>query len=178
VDQLCAHATVKVVAVTDHNTVEGFARVRELASAYPDVLVIPGIEVGTSEGDLILLGIEEKPSSSFDVKEVIEFAKERGGVVVVPHPFREYGLGTAARLYSVDAIETLNGNASPQVNRLARDLARGLSLPGVAGSDAHNVDELWTVYNEIQASLDVDEILGAIRTGLVRVFSSRRSISF
>jgi len=178
VDQLCAHATVKVVAVTDHNTLEGYARVQELASAFPDVLVIPGIEVGTALGDLILLGVEEKPPRSLGVNELIGFARERGGVVVVPHPYREYGLGAATRLYTVDAIETLNGNASPQVNRLAQDLAKELSLPGVAGSDAHNIDELWTVCNEIQASLDVDAILGAIKKGLVKVFSNRKSISF
>ncbi len=178
VNQLCAHMRIKVVAVTDHNTVDGYAEVRELASVYPDVLVIPGIEVGSPQGDLILLGVEEKPPRPWGVKELIEFAKERGGAVVVPHPFREYGLGTAARQYAVDAIETLNGNALPQVNRLALDLAKELGLPGVAGSDAHNVEELWTVYNEIQASLDVDEILGAIKSGLVRVFSARRSISF
>jgi len=87
-------------------------------------------------------------------------------------------LGREARHYAVDAIETLNGNASPQVNRLAQDLAKELDLPGIAGSDAHNVDELWVVYNEIKASLDVDEILGAIKKGLVRVFSARKSISF
>jgi predicted metal-dependent phosphoesterase TrpH len=178
VDQLRAHATVKVVAVTDHNTVEGYTRVRELASTFPDVLVIPGIEVSTPLGDLILLGVEEKPPRSLSVDELIGFAKGRGGVVVVPHPYRECGLGTATRLYAVDAIETLNGNASPQVNRLAQDLAKELGLPGVAGSDAHNVDELWAVYNEIQASLNVDAILGAIKKGLVRVFSTGKSISF
>jgi predicted metal-dependent phosphoesterase TrpH len=178
VDQLCAHTTIKVVAVTDHNTIEGYAKVREMASAYPDVLVIPGIEVGTPLGDLILLGVEENPSRSLGVEELIGFAKGRGGVVVVPHPYREFGLGTATRQYAVDAIETLNGNASPQVNRLAQNLAKELGLPGVAGSDAHNVDELWTVYNEIQAPLDIDAILGAIRKGLVRVFSVRKSISF
>jgi hypothetical protein len=57
-------------------------------------------------------------------------------------------------------------------------LAKELGLPGLAGSDAHNVDELWVVHNEIQASLDVDAILGAIRKGLVRVISARKSISF
>ncbi len=178
VDQLCSHTAVKVVAVTDHSTVEGYVKVRELASAFPDILVIPGIEMGTALGDLILLGIEEKPPMSLCVDELIDFAKTRGGVVVVPHPFREYGLGTEARHYAVDAIETLNGNASPQLNRLAQDLAKELGLPGVAGSDAHSVDELWVVHNEIQASLDVDAILGAIKKGLVRVISARKSISF
>ncbi len=178
VDQLCAHATVKVAAVTDHNTVEGYTKVRELASAFPDILIISGIEVSTPLGDLILLGVEENPPRSLGVNELIDFAKARNGLIVVPHPFREYGLGTEARHYAVDAIETLNGNASFQVNRLAQDLAKELGLPGVAGSDAHNVDELWVVHNEIQASLDVDAILGAIRKGLVRAISTRKSISF
>jgi hypothetical protein len=51
-------------------------------------------------------------------------------------------------------------------------------LPGVAGSDAHNADELWTVCNQIQASLDVDEIFEAIKKGLVKVFSTGKSIRF
>jgi predicted metal-dependent phosphoesterase TrpH len=178
VDQLCAHATIKVVAITDHNTVDGYFRVRELASAYPDVLVIPGVEIGTPLGDLMLLGVEENPSRSLGVDELIRFGKDRGGIAVVPHPYREFGLGAAARRYAVDAIETLNGSASLQVNRLAQGLAKEMGLPGVAGSDAHNADELWAVCNEIQASLDVDEILGAIKKGLVRVSSSRKSISF
>jgi hypothetical protein len=41
-------------------------------------------------------------------------------------------------------------------------------LPGVAGSDAHTPDQLWTVYTEVQASLDVDDILNAVKKGLVR----------
>jgi histidinol phosphatase-like PHP family hydrolase len=36
---------------------------------------------------------------------------------------------------------------------MAENLAKEMGLPGVAGSDAHNVDELWTAYTEVQASL-------------------------
>jgi hypothetical protein len=53
-----------------------------------------------------------------------------------------------------------------------------MGLPGVAGSDAHNVNELWSVYTEVQASSDVDEVLKAIKKGLVRVFPTRKSIHF
>lgn len=178
VDQLHMHPSEKVVAVTDHNTVEGYFKVRELASAYPDVLIIPGIEVGTPLGDLIILGPEETPSRAWKVEEIVSFAKERGGLVIVPHPYREYGLGGSARFFAVDAIETLNGNSPSQLNRLATDLARELALPGVAGTDAHSVDELWTVCNEVQASLDIDAILKAVKKGRVKTSSLGKSIHF
>jgi len=178
VDQLYAHPSIKVIAITDHNTIEGYPKVKELASAYQDILVIPGIEVGTPLGDLIVLGIEERPPTPWDIKDTIAFAKARGGIVIVPHPYREYGLGSSAKLYAVDAIETLNGNTPSHVNQLAENLAKELNLPGVAGSDAHNTGELWTVYNEIQASLDIDEILKVIKKGLVKVFSTGKSIRF
>jgi hypothetical protein len=161
VDQLYAHPSIKVIAITDHNTIEGYPKVKELASAYHDILVIPGIEIGTPLGDLIVLGVEEKPPTPWDIKDV-----------------REYGLGSSARYYAVDAIETLNGNTPSHVNQLAENLAKELNLPGVAGSDAHNADELWTVCNQIQASLDVDEIFEAIKKGLVKVFSTGKSIRF
>jgi hypothetical protein len=53
-----------------------------------------------------------------------------------------------------------------------------MGLPGVAGSDAHNANELWTVYTEVQASSNMDEILEAIKKGLVRVASVPKSIRF
>ena len=63
-------------------------------------------------------------------------------------------------------------------NKLAENLAKEMGLPGVAGSDAHQVNELWTVYTEVQASSDIDEILKAIKKGLIRVASTEKSIHF
>lgn len=178
VDQLYAHPSIKVAAITDHNTVEGCHKVQELASAYLDILVIPGVELSTIEGDLIMLGIEELPPRPWSVKDTIDFAKKRGGIVIVAHPYREYGLGSSAKNYDFDAVEVLNGSVSSQLNKLAEGLAKEMCLPGVAGSDAHNIEGLWNVCTRIQASLDIDEILKAIKKGLVEVSSAGRSIHF
>lgn len=169
VDQLLAHPFIKAVAITDHNNVMGYFKVRELASAYPDVLIIPGVEVSTVSGDIILLGVVEVPPQPWTVENVIDFAQSRGGLVVAAHPYRAFGLGDSARNYRIDAVEVLNGGCSRQLNMLAEELARTMGLPGVAGSDAHRADELWTVYTEIQASTDLDEVLKAIRRGFVKV---------
>jgi predicted metal-dependent phosphoesterase TrpH len=178
VDQLLAHPFIKAVAITDHNTVRGYFKVRDLASAYQDILIIPGVEVSTVNGDLILLGVVEVPPQPWTVENVIDFARDRGSVVVAAHPYRAFGLGDSARNYSIDAIEVLNGGCSRQLNMLAEELARTMNLPGVAGSDAHRVDELWTVYTEIKASTDLDEVLKAIKRGFVNVSYAGKSIHF
>jgi predicted metal-dependent phosphoesterase TrpH len=178
VEQLIAHPYIKAVAITDHNTVRGYHKVVELASAYQDVLIIPGIEVSTVEGDLLLLGVAEVPSQPWTVVDVIDFAHERGGLAIAAHPYRAFGLGDLVKNYKIDAVEILNGCCSRQLNVMAEELAKAADLPGVAGSDAHRADELWTVYNQIKASTDLDEVLKAIERGLVRVAYTEKSIHF
>lgn len=178
VEKLVAHNFIKVAAVTDHDTVKGLSVTQKLAAAYSDILIIPGVEISTAEGDLLVLGTEETPPKPWTVEGVIDFARDRDCVSVIAHPYREYGMGDLARNYKVDAIEVLNGVSSPSSNKLAQDLAKSMGLPGVAGSDAHNPSELYTVYTEVQASLDVDEILKAIKKGLAAARSTARSIHF
>ncbi|MEM2994911.1 MAG: CehA/McbA family metallohydrolase [Candidatus Bathyarchaeia archaeon] len=178
VERLYMHPFIKAVAITDHNRVEGYYKVKQLASAYPDILIIPGVEITTFEGDLILLGVAELPPKECTVANVIDFARENNGLAVAAHPYRAHGLGDLTKKYDVNAIEILNGVSPSHVNHMAEKLAKQLRLPGVAGSDAHHVDELWSVYNEVQASSDVDEILKAIKRGFVRAVPTGKSIHF
>ena len=178
VERLAAHPSVKVAALTDHNTVLGYGLTRKLASDYPDILIIPGVEISTPQGDIVVLGTEELPHEPWTVESVVDFARENGSVSVVAHPYREYGMGDLARNYKVDAIEVINGASSPSANKLAQELARIMGLPGVAGTDAHQPEDLFTVYTEVQAGLSVEEILKALKKGLVKVSHARGSIHF
>lgn len=178
VEKLVAHNSVKVAAVTDHNTVNGHKEIRKLAATYPDILIIPGVEISTAEGDILILGAEEMPPQPWSTQNIVDFARDNNCVSVVAHPYREYGMGDAARNYKVDAIEVINGESSPHANKLAHDLAKSMRLPGVAGSDAHVPSEPLTVYTEIQARLNADEILNAIKKGRVSAHSTSRSIHF
>jgi predicted metal-dependent phosphoesterase TrpH len=178
VQQLVTHNFVKVAAVTDHDTTRGYGSTRQLASAYSDILIIPGVEISTPQGDIIVLGTEEMPVQPWTVENVVDFARERGCVSIVAHPFREYGMGNLAKNYQVDAIEVLNGGSSPFANKSAHELAELMGLPGVGGSDAHQPAELCTAYTDIKASMDVDEVLKAIKNGLVSVPPLGKSIRF
>ena len=178
VEQLVTHNFVKVAAVTDHDTVKGCGVTRQLASAYPDILVIPGVEISTPQGDVIILGSDEMPPQPWTVENIIDFARERDYVSVVAHPYREYGMGDLAKNYKVDAIEVLNGGSSPSANKAAQDLAKLMGLPGIAGSDAHQPSELCTVYTEVKASMNTEDILKAIKKGLVSIPPIGKSIHF
>lgn len=175
---LVAHSFIKVAAVTDHDSVRGCRATVELASTYPDVLVIPGVEISTAQGDIVVLGTYELPPKPWTPEVVVDFAKTIGGVSIVAHPFRTYGMGERARNYKIDAIEALNGGSSKEANNEAKELAKNLGLPATAGSDAHQVSELFSVYNKVEASLNLDEILRAIKKGSVSAHLNRGSIHF
>ena len=178
VEKLNTHPIIKALAVTDHNTCEGYPKVQELARAYADILIIPGVEITAQEGEIIVLGITELPPKPWTAQNIIDFAGENDAVTVAPHPYRGFGLADNIQKLDINAIETLNGITEPYLNRKAEEIAKKRGLPGVAGSDAHDDKDPWNVCTEIQASLDVEDILKAIKKGTVRVSSIDKSIHF
>ncbi len=167
VDMLVAHSFIKVAAIADHDSVRGCRATVQLASAYKDILIIPGVEISTEQGDVVVLGTDELPPKPWTPETVVDYAKSIDAVTIVAHPFREYGMGDLARKYNVDAIEVLNGNSSKQANNEAKALAKSMDLPGTAGSDAHQVSELFSVNAKIEANLNVESVLKAIKKGSV-----------
>jgi len=176
VDQLHAHPFIKGVAITDHDSIKGYQEVSKLAKAYEDILIIPGVEVSVENGHLIILGVEECPTYPSSIERVIDFSKERDGIVVIPHPYRELGIGDTSEDIEADAIEILNPHATQEENKKAEDLARRINLPSVAGSDAHSLREMWLAYTKIDARQEVDDILKAIKNGRVKVASTKIAV--
>jgi len=169
-DALDTHPVIKGVAVTDHNTLEGYFHVRRFAAAYEDVVIVPGVEVTTMLGDVIVLGVEEKPAYWSSLESVVDFAHQRNGVIVVPHPFRGGGIGDAAKKIpsELGAVEVLNPDSTAEENQMAEMLAKARNMPGVAGSDAHHVSQMWKAYTQIDADPNVESILKAIKNGRVK----------
>ena len=171
VEHLVNHSSIKVAAVTDHDSIQGCSLTQKLASAYPDILIIPGVEISTHQGDILILGTTDLPPQPWTMENVVDFARDNNCVSVAAHPYREYGLGDLARGSRVNAIEVLNGGSPSSANQQAQVLARSMNLPGVAGSDAHSPQELYSVYTQIDSNLNADNILNAIKKGHVKVSS-------
>jgi len=156
------------VAICDHNTTEGALEAMTLAKELrTSVQIIPGIEVSTIEGHLLVIGVTELIHPGKRVKETIRVAGELGGVTIAPHPFkygRKKSIGYVRDL-DVDAIETVNSRCRLVCsNRRAKRMAEALGKPQVAGSDSHRPDMIGMAYTKI-TPVGGESILDAIRGG-------------
>ncbi|MGI0130646.1 MAG: CehA/McbA family metallohydrolase [Thermoplasmata archaeon] len=157
---------LKGFALTDHNSVRGHAALAELRGKNPAYLLIPGVEVSTSEGHLLAYGVRESPPLHRSVAETIEWVRERGGEAVLAHPFRRsHGVGRAvAESTSAAGIETRNGHNSEIANLRAEDVAARRNLSAVGGSDAHSIADLGRSYTEFDAPIaSLDDLLEGLR---------------
>jgi len=164
-------AGLDVVCATDHNTIEGGLRLREVAGGFR---VLIGEEVSTREGELIGLFLERPIEPGLSAEETIARIHEQGGVVSVPHPFSHNRIHhlrreTLDRLWpQIDAIEIFNAReAFAADNRKAAAFAKERGIPGTVGSDAHRTVDLGRAYLECADFTDTESFLEAIRGGVV-----------
>jgi predicted metal-dependent phosphoesterase TrpH len=165
-------------ALTDHNTVSGHGELRAIAEEHPGWVLVPGVEVSTSEGHLLLYGVDEAPPPGRPCRDTVEWAVSRGGVAVPAHPFRwTHGVGLRrARELAVPALEAVNGHNRRAANERARALAAARSIGTTGGSDAHAAVEVGTAFTRFPETVrSLPELLAALRGG--RTAGEGRSLS-
>lgn len=156
------HATtLDLIAVTDHERIDGALRARELHAAgdYSFELVV-GEEITTRRGHLLALYLEERIPALRPLDETIERIHDQGGLAIAAHPLAPLtpSLGARSLLQRhadpsparrLDAIEIVNPSAAGRSRGAARRSlnASTLHLPEVGNSDAHvleGIGSAWT----------------------------------
>jgi len=148
---------VPLIAITDHDHVEGAKRIADLLAQRPAIplQMITGVETSTRQGHLLGLFVHKAPKAMRPVEESIDAIKEQGGLVVVPHPFGRLvpSLSRAkieallGKGYAIDGIEVYNpspANASMRLAVYAANQQWGLAETG--GSDAHFWQHIGSAY--------------------------------
>ena len=158
-------------AICDHDTIEGGLACREKALDLGlEINVIPAVEVTSSKGHILVLGVKQDIEPLLSPEETILKARKLGGTVIIPHPFKSssHGIGSFEGL-DIDAVEVFNSRCLFNgANRQALSEAKRLGIPGVAGSDSHVPEMVGQAYTEIDASENtLDAVLKAIREGKV-----------
>jgi predicted metal-dependent phosphoesterase TrpH len=130
--------------------------------------VVVGEEVMTSEGELIGLFLSRRVRPGLAAKETALEIRSQGGLVYLQHPYdhsrrhlSEAGIEAAADL--IDIVEVYNSRAYDQANRLAEDLRSTLGAASGAGSDAHSLEEIGSVYVEMEDFEGADDFLAKLR---------------
>jgi predicted metal-dependent phosphoesterase TrpH len=178
------------IAICDHDTMEGFFAARDyVAEKNLAFIIVPGIEVTTSKGHLIVLGIEDEGiEKGLTLEETIRIArmkeKEHNGTValIAPHPYHPFrhSIGNGCVHPEIDAIEIFNSRYFTGIgNALARITAARNAITPVAGSDAHSAEcvGLATVEVEVESELkpDAEAIVRGIKAVKVRINNCKRT---
>lgn len=152
-EHVARHTDLDVIAITDHDEIEGALEAVALAPRY-GIEVIPGIEITTADGHLLALYITENVPAKLSLVETIDYVARLGGVCIAAHPgggwdwcLQEHHLRHALSLPHI--AETLIGveayNASLpnlRINQRASAIQQRLRLANVSNSDAHL---LWMI---------------------------------
>lgn len=171
---------LNAIAICDHDTIEGSLEAQRLVEEGGfDIVVIPGIEVTTKRGHLLVLGTQEAFPKNRSPEEIIRMARAQDCMVVAPHPFKGYprSLGDVADL-DVDAVEVLNSRyILGWFNKKAEKMAQKLDLPMLGNSDAHFVEMVGRAYTKVDSKPSVDAIFKAIASGKTSVHGTRTPIN-
>ena len=155
-----ARATaLDVIAVTDHDTIEGALRARDHAAGRSKLQVVIGEEVSSRDGHIVALFIERRIRPGMSAAATVHSIHDQGGLAVAVHPFWRtqrrtrsgpvHGVGWLAAELAFDAIEVENATPGFYVfNQLARRLNLGLGSAELGGSDAHILDAVGRAYTE------------------------------
>lgn len=167
---------IDCICITDHGEIKGAIEALHFAIGKP-ILVIPGIEVRSKDGDILALNIQKKIPDGLSAKETIKQIIKLGGMAAIAHPF-DYFLGFNGIEKYRDffqekqvAIEVFNASVFFNFCNLeAQEFADKNNLPFIAGSDAHSVDFIGRAFLEIpKDNLSASEVLEEIKKRNVKV---------
>lgn len=178
----CEKMGIKCIAVTDHDTIEGAIKLKEIAP----FKVIIGEEIRTQDGEINGLFLIEEIPPGLSAEETIRRIKSQGGLVYIPHPFSFFRreamyIDKLHEIYShADIIECYNGrNFLFFENRRAIKFARERDIAMGGGSDTHYQGEIGNIFVEMEDFTTSQEFLSNLKRGKVVIAPySRRVGSF
>jgi len=159
------------VAITDHDRLDGALKI----AADTDFLIVPGIEVSSSDGHIVGLNVARQVPRDLSATETVSRIHDAGGIAVACHPAGLFkGSLRKHANSSFDAVEVVNSSEIPFGYSVKHSLriATLLGKPRVAGSDAHYGPEIGCAYTVVNAEPNVNDVIRAISRGLCQPFGS------
>jgi predicted metal-dependent phosphoesterase TrpH len=169
-DHVQHHTLLDVIAITDHDVIEGALRARDLwmKGSYRFDFVV-GEEVSTCDGHLLALYIEKHIAPGQSMERSIDLIHEQGGLAVIAHPLHRFFRHSCQREVMdrihvskdvwFDGIETWNASfCGIYANRVAMRANREVyGLAELGNSDAHALSSIGSgiTWFEGKGALDV-----------------------
>ena len=166
------------ICLTEHQNPWSPGEVEELMKA-GGIRVFQGNEITTNQGDILVFGYDREVKGVVPIQDLRKEVEPVGGLMIAAHPFRGFLLFGISQLQldleqackrsvfqHVDGLEIHNCKVTDPENDMARRVAERLGLLGVAGSDAHRLDEVGKCVTIFEREIRAEqELIEEIRAG-------------
>lgn len=180
-------AGLDAICLTEHDWFRKKDALLELSQKH-DFLILPGVEMNTEEGHILVFGVEKYIFGMHRVEYLKQCVDEAGGFSILAHPYRgqirnSTDLHTQVSEYCqeplfrfIDAIEVLNGRVMERQNEFSQELCRQLNLKGVGGSDAHSMSDIPSCATFFEKKVgNIAELITELKAGRFRAIDLRQS---
>ncbi|MBT3428279.1 MAG: PHP domain-containing protein [Gammaproteobacteria bacterium] len=163
--------------LTEHRQFDFESDYSALAAKY-DLVILKGSEVETEYGHVLVFGVNEKLTESFDFSSidtplatVLAATAEHGAIAAPCHPGRprvgmfahteERGIPSGVRI-----VEIYNGGSRDDEDQIAIDQAGMQGYLGIGGSDSHIVSHVGRCATRFNQPVhNIDQLLEALKSG-------------
>ncbi len=166
------HAAIRVglngIVLTDHDRLISKRHLTKLNVTHAPFRVYGGIELTLPGEHVLVYGLHTpRLERRWSYPELYTFVKERGGFLVLAHPFRFHNhISFDVERYPPDAMEGFSYNTPVEARPEIRNLSQRLGIPLLSNSDAHNAQDIGIYYNRLaRTPKGEDELIEALTTG-------------
>ena len=170
------------ICLTDHDNFWTAGEIRDLSRKH-DFLVIPGCEINTEAGHVLVFGLTQYEFGMHKLEFLQASVERAGGVLIAAHPYRRRFLEEPAERPGIreemlerargdeffqmcQGIEALNGRGLAIQNEFSLELGGLLNTNMTAGSDAHKVEQIGTVATEFKGPVScLKDLIKELREG-------------
>ncbi|MDA1127448.1 MAG: PHP domain-containing protein [Chloroflexi bacterium] len=170
------------ICLTDHDIFWTADQAQDLSQKH-DFLVIPGCEINTESGHVLVFGLTEYEFGMHKPEFLQASVARAGGVLIAAHPYRRRFIEEPAKRPGIrdemleragddkffgicQGVEALNGRGTTVQNQFSLDLGKKLNANMTAGSDAHKVEQLGTVATEFQRPVScLSDLINELQNG-------------
>lgn len=180
VNYAVARTQLRLIAITDHNTLDGARHAYEYwqfhRAEFGRIEVIIGEEISAREGHILGLFLREPVPPHLSAEETVRAIHEQGGVAIAAHPFTHLlqftglkGIGRKIGELPLDGVEVRNSVPTELYSNLVTEAfnARHRRHTPVGGSDCHYLPMIGRTYTLFDGA-SPEDLRTAIRTGAAR----------
>ena len=160
------------ICITNHDSMEikkaaaGFLR----DCGFP---VFVGVEMATTDGDIVALGLDSLPKGIPTAQEFVDFVNAQNGFCFAAHPYSIARRSLGDKIFTLrglHGVEVANGANTVQDDDKALRACKRLGLIPVGGSDAHFTEDIGRCVTWLPKSVTtVHELVEVLKSGKCRV---------